>query len=111
MPTPRAVYEIPATNVPILRKSCRGGWRTTRYDGGMAPYSLFVLSEVAAALEEGEAACVLDYSGLHLNEEGKKVGRNKRSVSGMHARAGNGLRPYPGLRKGMSPRFNRRYRE
>jgi hypothetical protein len=24
----------------------------------------------------------------------------------MHARAGNGLRPYPGLRKGMSPRFN-----
>jgi hypothetical protein len=23
------------------------------------------------------------YSGLHLNEERKKVGRNKRSVSGM----------------------------
>jgi len=28
----------------------------------------------------------------------QKVGRNKRSVSGMDARAGNGLRPYPGLR-------------
>ncbi len=24
----------------------------------------------------------------------------------MHARAGNGLRPYPGLQKGMSPRSN-----
>ena len=29
----------------------------------------------------------------------EKVGRNKRSVSGMDARAGNGLRPYPGLRQ------------
>jgi hypothetical protein len=38
------------------------------------------------------------YSGLHLNEERKKVGRNKRSVSGMDEHAGNGLRPYPGLR-------------
>jgi hypothetical protein len=38
------------------------------------------------------------YSGLHLNEERKKVGRNKRSVSGIDEHAGNGLRPYPGLR-------------
>jgi hypothetical protein len=38
------------------------------------------------------------YSGLHLNEERKKVGRNKRSVSGMDEHARNGLRPYPGLR-------------
>ena len=38
------------------------------------------------------------YSGLHLHEERKKVGRNKRSVSGIDEHAGNGLRPYPGLR-------------
>jgi len=38
------------------------------------------------------------YSGLHLNEERKKVGRNKRSVSGRDEHAGNGLRPYPSLR-------------
>jgi hypothetical protein len=43
------------------------------------------------------------YHGLHLNEERKTVDRNKRSVSGMSARARNGLRPYPGLREGMSP--------
>ena len=43
--------------------------------------------------------CGLIYSGLHLNEERKKVGRNKRNVSGMDARAGKGLRSYPGLRK------------
>ena len=43
--------------------------------------------------------CILTfYSSLHLNEERKKVGRNKRSVSGMDEHAGNGLRPYPGLR-------------
>jgi hypothetical protein len=36
---------------------------------------------------------------LHLNEERKKVGRNKRSGSGLDDHAGNGLRPYPGLRK------------
>ena len=43
------------------------------------------------------------YSGLHVNEERKKVGRNKRSVSGMGDHAGNGLRPYPGLRKTIYP--------
>ena len=36
------------------------------------------------------------YSGLHLNEERKKVGWNKRNVSGIDEHAGNGLRPYPG---------------
>ena len=41
---------------------------------------------------------ILHYSGLHLNEERKKVGRNKRSVSGLDEHSGNGLRPYPGLR-------------
>jgi hypothetical protein len=41
----------------------------------------------------------LVYNGLHLNEERRKVGRNKRSVSGKDDRAGNGLQPYPGLRK------------
>jgi hypothetical protein len=40
-----------------------------------------------------EAAAVL------LNNQ--KVGRNKRSVSGMDDRAGNGLRPYPGLLTGI----------
>jgi hypothetical protein len=39
------------------------------------------------------------YSGLYWNEEGKKVGRNTRSVSDLNTRAGNGLWPYPGLRK------------
>jgi hypothetical protein len=34
-----------------------------------------------------------------LNEERKKVGRNKQSVSGLDDHAGNGLRPYLGLRK------------
>ena len=38
------------------------------------------------------------YSDLHLNEERKKVGWNKWSVSGLDEHAGNGLRPYPGLR-------------
>jgi len=38
-----------------------------------------------------------DYKRVRLNEERKKVGRNKRSVSGMNDRAGNGLWPYPGL--------------
>ena len=28
----------------------------------------------------------------------QKVGRNKRSVSGLAEHSGNGLRPYPGLR-------------
>ena len=33
-----------------------------------------------------------------MQEERQKVGRNKRSVSGIDEHAGNGLRPYPGLR-------------
>ena len=32
------------------------------------------------------------YSGLHLHEESKKAGRNKRSISGIDEHAGNGLR-------------------
>jgi len=43
------------------------------------------------------AVCLI-YSGLHLNEERQKVGRNKQSVSGLYEHTGNGLRPYPGLR-------------
>jgi hypothetical protein len=43
-------------------------------------------------------SCGSIYSGLHLKEERKKVSRNKRSVSGIDEHAGNGLRPYPGLR-------------
>jgi len=51
--------------------------------------------------------CGLIYRGLHLNEERRKVGRNKRSVSGID-HAGNGLWPYPSLRprNGMSSRPN-----
>ena len=42
-------------------------------------------------------------SGLHLNEESKKVGWNKRSVSGLDARVENGQRAYPGLRQPVCP--------
>jgi hypothetical protein len=40
---------------------------------------------------------VLVYCASNLNEERKKVGRNKRSVSGIDEHVGHGLRPYPGL--------------
>src|SRR5215510_1385336 len=43
-------------------------------------------------------------SGLHLNEERKKVGWNKRGVSGRAEHAGTGLRPYPGLRLNRNTR-------
>jgi hypothetical protein len=79
-------------------RSCVSSEVEERVCGGVQAFDFPFAPSTSSGYTQGERNLLITYSGLHLNEERKRVGRNKRSVSGIDEHAGNGLRPYPGLR-------------